>query len=163
MESEIRMVEPIRQSVSVRCDPERAFWLFTREMGTWWPVESYSRAVSEFANEGAEVAELEFEARLGGAILEHLSDGRIVPWGEIIAWDPPRRVVMAWRPHSMPEPPTEVDVTITARDGSALVELEHRGWEQVSESFRAAMYPIYARGWVTTMECFASTADRGIA
>ena len=156
------MVEPIRQSVSVRCDPERSFALFTREMGTWWPVGSYSRAVSEFANEGVVVAELAFQPRLGGAILEYLSDGRIVPWGEVIAWDPPRRVVMAWRPHSMPEPPTEVDVTFTARDGSTLVELEHRGWEQVSENFRAAMYPIYARGWVTTMGCFASAADRGV-
>src|SRR6266540_780506 len=101
-----RQVEPIRQMVTVRCAPERAFNLFTAQMGRWWPVESYSRAVSEFEHEDVEVAELEFQSLMGGSVLEHMSDGRILPWAEVIAWDPPRRVLMAWRPHSQPEPPT---------------------------------------------------------
>ena len=36
-------IEPIRQTVTVRSDPQDAFDLFTRQMGTWWPVESYAR------------------------------------------------------------------------------------------------------------------------
>jgi hypothetical protein len=44
-------IESIRETVIVRSDPGRAFELFTSQMGTWWPVESYSRAVSEFENE----------------------------------------------------------------------------------------------------------------
>jgi uncharacterized protein YndB with AHSA1/START domain len=99
-------VEPIRQTITVRIDPERAFDLFTVHMGSWWPVDEYSRVVNEFAGEAIKVARLEFQARMGGSILEHTSDGRILPWGEVIDWDPPHRVVMAWRPHSMPEPPT---------------------------------------------------------
>jgi hypothetical protein len=74
-------IEPIRQAVTVQCDPGRAFDLFTNQMGTWWPVDSYSRAVSEFQHEDAKVAELVFQARMGGSILERLTDGRILPWG----------------------------------------------------------------------------------
>jgi hypothetical protein len=151
-------VKPIRQTVTVRSDPQRAFELFTEGMGTWWPVDAYSRAVSEFADEEIRVARLEFQARMGGRILEHTSDGRILPWAEVIAWHPPHGVLMAWRPHSEPEPPTEVEVTFTPQDGGTLVELEQRGWERLSQAFREGLYEIYARGWITTLGRFAAAA-----
>jgi uncharacterized protein YndB with AHSA1/START domain len=154
------MSEPIRRTVTVRRDPEVAFHLFTEQMGSWWPLDAYSRAVSEFEGEGLHVARLEFQARMGGSILEHMSDGRILPWAEVIAWHPPHSVVMAWRPHSSPQPPTEVDVRFTAREDGTLVQLEHRGWERLSEDFRAGLYGIYARGWITTLERYAAAADQ---
>jgi uncharacterized protein YndB with AHSA1/START domain len=156
-------VGPIRQTVTVRSDPERAFDLFTNQMGTWWPVGSYSRAVSEFKHEDVKVAQLVFQARMGGSILERLTDGRILPWAEVIAWQPPNRVLLSWRPYSRPEPPTEVEVTFAAREGGTLVELEHRGWQRLSEEFREGLYEIYARGWFTTIRCFAVVADRDSA
>jgi uncharacterized protein YndB with AHSA1/START domain len=152
-------VEPIRHTLILRCTPERAFSLFTEDMGTWWPVEAYSRAVSEFAGEGVVVDRLEFQARNGGWILEHMSDGRTLPWAEVIAWDPPHRVVLAWRPHSLPEPPTELEVMFAVHGDGTLVEVEHRGWELLSDGFREEMYEIYVRGWITTLERFAATAD----
>lgn len=155
-------VAPIREAVTVRGASERVFDLFTERMGTWWPIDAYSRVVNEFADEGVEVTRLEFQARLAGSILEHLSDGRVLPWAEVVTWDPPRSVVMAWRPHSLPEPPTEVEATFTASEGGTLVEVEHRGWEAVSEGFREALYEIYARGWVTTLGCFAAAAERDL-
>ncbi len=118
-----RHIEPIRQTVTVRGAPQRAFYLFTEQMGTWWPVAEYSRAVSEFEDD-VQVERLEFQAGTGGSILEHMSDGRILPWAEVIAWHPPHGVVMAWHPHSKPEPPTEVKVTFTTRGSDTLVELE---------------------------------------
>ncbi len=155
-----RRVDPIREVVSVRCPPNRAFALFTEHMGTWWPVESYSRAVSEFEGDGVAVTELEFQARQGGSILEHLSDGRVLPWAEIIAWHPPHDVLMGWRPHSRPEPATEVSVTFKARGGGCtVVELEHRGWERQSDRFRDELYDVYAQGWVATMGRFAAAAE----
>jgi uncharacterized protein YndB with AHSA1/START domain len=156
-------IESIRETVIVRSDPGRAFELFTSQMGTWWPVESYSRAVSEFENEDVTVLRLEFEARMGGWILEHMSDGRILPWAEVIAWHPPHRVLLAWRPHSAPEPPTEVEVTFAAQEDGTLVELEHRGWQRLSKGFREGLYGVYARGWPTTLGCFVAAADRNIA
>jgi uncharacterized protein YndB with AHSA1/START domain len=154
--------EPIRVTVTVRRDPERAFYLFTSQMGAWWPVESYSRAVSEFEHENVEVSELEFQARMGGSILEHMSDGRILAWAKVVAWQPSHRVLLDWRPHSVPEPPTEVEVTFTARGGLTSVDLEHRGWERLSETFREGLHEIYVRGWPTTLGCFAAAANRDI-
>jgi uncharacterized protein YndB with AHSA1/START domain len=150
---------PIRQTVTVRSDPERAFDLFTDQMGTWWPVELYSRAVNEFEHEDVKVAQLVFEGRLGGSIFERLTDGRVFPWAEVVSWQPRHRVQLSWRPHSRPEPPTEVEVTFTAREGGTLVEVEHRGWERLSEEFRQGLYEIYVRGWPTTLRCFADVAD----
>jgi hypothetical protein len=154
-------VEPIRQTVVVRIGPERAFELFTEQMGAWWPVDDYSRAVSEFAEEGVRVERLEFQARMGGSLLEHMSDGRILPWAEVTAWHPPHSVLMAWRPYSRPEPATELEVTFVARTGGTVIELEHRGWERLSQDFRAGLHEVYARGWSTTLGCFAAAADRG--
>ena len=155
-------VEPIRQTVTVRCSPERAFTVFTEGMGTWWPLEGYSRAVNEFEPGTVSAEGLRFEPRLGGSIVEYLSDGQVLPWAEVTAWRPPKEVVMAWRPHSLPEPPTELAVTFTAReDSTTLVELEHRGWERVSQRFRDELYDIYVRGWVTTLGLFVTAADGG--
>lgn len=153
---------PIRGAVAVPTDPERAFELFTNEMGTWWPLDSYSRAVSEFEHEDVEVAELVFQARMGGSILERMTDGRVLPWAEVIAWQPPQRVVLSWRPHSLPEPPTELEVRFAARAGATSVEIEHRGWERLSDEFRASLHAIYARGWPFTLRCFAE-AGRDVA
>ncbi|MGQ0670776.1 MAG: SRPBCC domain-containing protein [Actinomycetota bacterium] len=155
-------VEPIRRSVTVRCDPERAFRVFTAEIGRWWPAETHSRAATEFEGEGIKVERIEFQGRVGGHVLEHMSNGRTLSWAEVLAWDPPRRFVLAWRPHSRPQPPTEVDVTFTPRGGGTLVELEHRGWEQLSEDFHK-LYADYAGGWIQTLGQFATAVNQEVA
>jgi uncharacterized protein YndB with AHSA1/START domain len=150
---------PIAESLAVGVDPALAFEVFTVGMGTWWPVDSYSRAVSELAHEHVEVVRLEFQPRLGGAIIEHLSDGRQLPWGEVIDWDPPQRVVIAWKPHALPEPPTELEVTFRAGPSGTLVELQHRGWDRVSPGFLSEMYGLYERGWPGTLGRFVDVAE----
>lgn len=149
---------PIRRSVSVRTTPERAFRRFTEEMGTWWPVETHSRAATGLEDEDVKVDRIEFQPREGGAILEHLSDGRVLPWAEVLVWEPPHRFVMAWKPHPRPVSATEVEVTFTAQGKGTLVELEHRGWEHLADDVEAAREG-YADGWIATLERFARAAD----
>lgn len=151
-------VEPIRRRVVVPCAPERAFDVFTAGFGTWWPADSYSRAVAEFADQDVRTERLEFRGGIGGRILEHLTNGATLPWAEVLAWDPPRRLVLAWRPHPFPEPPTELEVTFAAADGGTAVEVDHGGWERVSEGFREQMYDVYVRGWVETLERYGEAA-----
>jgi uncharacterized protein YndB with AHSA1/START domain len=154
---------PIRHTVTVPIDPEQAFELFTTAMGTWWPLEEYSRAVSELAGEGVRADRLEFQPRLGGSILEHLSDGRVLPWGEVGAWEPPERVVMDWHPHALPEPPTELEARFARVAAGTEVRIEHRGWERTSPAFRGELYGIYVRGWPGTLARYAAAASAGPA
>ena len=151
-------VEPIRRSVTVSCAQEHAFLVFTERMDSWWPIETHSRAAIDREGEGVKTDRIELQGRVGGQVIEHVSDGTSLPWGEIIAWDPPRRMVLAWRPHSRPQPPTEVEVTFTPRGGGTLVELEHRGWERLSEDY-SELYGSYAGSWVATLGRFAAVAD----
>lgn len=152
-------VEPIRRSVTVRCRPERAFRVFTEQMTTWWPYETHSRAATEFDEDaGVKTESVEFQGRVGGSVLEHLSDGRSLPWAEIAVWEPPRRFVMAWRPHSRSQPPTEVELTFTPVEDGTSVVLEHRGWDRLTEDHRE-LYASYGRGWIATLGRFAHAAD----
>ena len=145
-------VDPIRRSIDVGAAPEQAFRVFTEEMGTWWVLETHSRAAVE--RSGVKAERIEFQGRVGGQVLEHLSNGEVLPWAEVVEWEPPRRLVLAWRPHGRPQPPTEVEVVFTPRASGTHVELVHRGWEHLSEEFEE-LYDSYGQGWSGTLERFS--------
>lgn len=149
-------VEPIRRSITVRAAAERAFRLFTERIGTWWPVETHSRAAD--GGEGLEVERIEFQARQGGLVLEHLSNGEVLPWAQVLAWEPPARLVLAWKPNSAPWPPTELQIRFTPVDGGTLVELEHRGWERLGE-LAAEVREGYSSGWNPVLARFEEAAN----
>lgn len=151
-------VEPIRRSVTVQRDVEHSFRIFTEQMGSWWPVEDHSRAASDFEGQDVKVERVEFQAHAGGQVLEHLSNGQTLPWGDVLEWDPPRRFVLAWHPTFSERPPTEIEVTFTADGGGTLVELEHRGWERLGPD-AARLQGNYATGWITTLERFRAAAE----
>lgn len=151
-------IEPIRRSVTVACPPERAFRLFTEEIGAWWPVEVHSRAVDDFAGQDVKVERIEFQGRVGGRVLEHMSNGRSLPWAEVRVWEPPGRFVLSWHPSSSPRPPTEVEVRFSASGDGTMVELEHRGWEALGPSV-AEIRGGYAAGWKPTLERFRAYTE----
>ena len=152
--------EPIRARVSVGATPARAFEVFTRGLDTWWPLETHSRAVDAF--EGVAAERVEFEERVGGRVLEHLSDGQVLSWGEVLVWEPPERFVLAWKPNASDLSPTELEVRFTPRGDGTLVELEHRGWERLGEIAEEASSS-YGPGWKITLERFAGAIGREVA
>ena len=147
-------VETIQRDVTVRADPARAFQLFTAGIGSWWPTETHSLA----AGEEQAVRSVVFEERTGGRVYEVAEDGTEDIWATVLAWEPPNRLVLAWKPSHREEPPTEVEVRFTATDSGTRVDLEHRGWERlgVNAAERAESYP---DGWVLVLGRFAA-ADR---
>lgn len=151
---------PIHAETTVPLDTARAFELFTERMGTWWPLATHSRAVEQF--EGVMAERIEFEPFVGGKVLEHLSNGQTLPWGEVLVWEPPNRFVLAWKPNSSERPPTEVEVRFSAGPRGTLVQLEHRGWERVREDAAEAR-PDYAAGWSRTLARFAKAAGGAAA
>ena len=87
-----------------------------------------------------------------------MSDGAEGNWGTVLVWEPPSRVVLAWKPNTTPDPPTEVEVRFTPQGDGTLVELEHRGWERLGVAAERARAG-YGQGWVGVLALFASAAD----
>ena len=142
--------EPVRVSICVKGTVERAFQVFTEEMGTWWPMDTHSI-------EPDQVMTAEMDPRLGGRIVERHRDGTEANWGVITVWEPPPRLTFSWDPSYEDRPETEVEVTFAdGADGGVLVVLEHRGWAGLGPS-GARLREGYAEGWSHILsECYAS-------
>jgi uncharacterized protein YndB with AHSA1/START domain len=153
-------IEPIRRSVTVQASPERAFEVFTEGFGSWWPLEVHSLAMDEpLPGEEPQVpATAIIEPREGGRVFEQLADGRENGWGTVTAWDPPRRLVIAWSPVREPRPTTDIEVSFIARGDGTLVELTHTGWERLGPRGVDARAG-YDSGWPGTLARFAEAAN----
>jgi uncharacterized protein YndB with AHSA1/START domain len=135
--SEATMVAPVVKSVTVDCPVERAFTVFTREIGSWWPTESH-------ALHPGEVERVVWEEAEGGAVYEIATNGERAQWATVLRWEPPHRLVIAWQvnPDRLG---TEVEVRFTADGDRTRVDLEHRGWESLADG--AEMRAGYDEGW----------------
>ena len=119
------VIEVVRKTVTVDCSVEEAFRIFTTDALSWWPVESHSihQAVSEIV----------FEPREGGEVYEVSESGERGHWATVLAWDPPNRLLLGWNIRRAEAEGTEVEVRFLDEGVATRVELEHRGWERLSE------------------------------
>jgi uncharacterized protein YndB with AHSA1/START domain len=72
-----------------------------------------------------------FESRPGGRIYERTPDGIEHDWGEVLAWEPPRRLAYLWHLGTDRSRATEVDISFTGGDAGTTVSIVHRGWERL--------------------------------
>ncbi|HVO57700.1 MAG TPA: SRPBCC family protein [Dongiaceae bacterium] len=125
-----RDLEPVRKSVVVQADAARAFELFTSGFDSWWPRTHHigkspmTRAV--------------LQGHVGGRCYSEQEDGTECDWGQVTEWDPPRRLVFAWKISAewKYEPDnskcSEVEVRFTPEAGGGTrVDLVHRGFERM--------------------------------
>ena len=78
----------VTASIVVEAPIERAFSVFTDDIGSWWPSTHH---ILE-----AELAEMVFEPRVGGHIYDRGSDGSESRWARVLAYEPPDRIVFSW-------------------------------------------------------------------
>ncbi|MBN9232827.1 MULTISPECIES: SRPBCC family protein [Phyllobacteriaceae] len=114
---------PVRRSVTVKASPARAFEVFTSGFSSWWPK---THSIGTVPLKTATI-----EPRAGGRWYETGEDGSECPWGDVIAWEPPQRIVLAWRIGTDwkfdPDLLTEVEVRfVPLASGGTRVDLEHR-------------------------------------
>lgn len=143
------VVEPVRQSTTVRSDRDHVFDVFVRELGQWWPTHPLSLGGAD------RVVKLVVEERLDGRVYEVWDDGTEADWGRILRWEPPERFAMTWRSTTRHEggAETEVELRFVALGPSLTrVELEHRGWERLSADVTGS----YDEGWAMVLERFAA-------
>ena len=123
----------VRVSISVALDPDSAFEVFTEEIDAW-----YRRGPHHFADPARAVG-IRFEPGVGGRLIEvyDAGTGDGLTAGEIVVWEPGRRLVF------VDSRKTEVDVSFEP-DGEAAtrVTLEHRGLERLlpDEAVQHAKY-----------------------
>jgi uncharacterized protein YndB with AHSA1/START domain len=139
-------IDPVRKTLSVACAPQRAFEVFTNEIGIWWPTHSYSIG-------GEKIVEVVFEGHVGGRVFERHSDGVEGEWGRVLEWDPPHRFVMSWYPGHDTAEATELEVRFAGEGERTRVELEHRGWEARGTEGAEARAN-YDSGWDVVAGCY---------
>ena len=121
-------VEAVTREITVPAPPERAFAVFTERFDTWWPRGHH---IGE-----ADMQEAVIEPRTGGRWYERGVDGSECDWGEVLAYDPPHRLMLSWHLNGEwaydPDPAhaSEIEVTFTPEGDGTRVQLEHRGFER---------------------------------
>jgi uncharacterized protein YndB with AHSA1/START domain len=149
--------EPVRKRVLVALSVDETFRLFVDDIDRWWPVELFSRAADDQYGAGVTVERVVLEPRRGGRLYEITSEGVEGSWAEVLVYDPPNRLVLAWKPNDRDEPPTEVDIRFGPDGEGTVVELEHRGWERLGERAEEARAG-HDGGWQVPLDRLASAA-----
>lgn len=151
---------PVRKNMRVRASAARAFKVFTEGIDTWWPKTHHIGS--------SPMTRAVMEPRVGGRCYSEQEDGTECPWGQVTAWEPPARFVMAWQitPDWKFEPDltkcSEVEVKFTpAPDGTTSVELEHRCFERQGAGGAAMRGQVdQPGGWSGLMLLFQTVAER---
>ena len=147
---------PVRTSIVVEATKERAFEVFTARMGSWWPADKHILA--------GELAEMEFEPRVGGRIIDRAVDGSESRWARVLAYEPPDRLVFSWDISLSWQ--VETDPARMQRGGGPVhrrrrertrVELEHRGLERHGDGWEAMRDAVASPGgWGDGLRSFAA-------
>jgi len=149
---------PVRRAVTVNVRQARAFEVFTKNFGRWWPA-SHSIGKSPLCN-------AVIEPEIGGRWYEVGEDGSECEWGKVLVWDPPSRILLAWQLGADwrfdANLVTEVEVRFTSEGpASTLVELEHRHLERMGAAAERARARIASdNGWRRIVAAFAEFAAR---
>ena len=117
--TETKTAPPVIRAAWVNRTVEDAFAIFTGEIGAWWPLPTHGLF-------GPQSGSVSFR---DGLLVEQAIDGSQVTWAEVIEWDPPTRLVLAWHPGRTVDEASEVEVVFEAHAEGTRVVLEHRGWE----------------------------------
>lgn len=135
-------LSPIVKTLEVRRAASDAFRLFTEEISAWWPIKKHSRARDA---EGEVTVRVDFETRVGGRIYETLTTGEQRDWGEVLAFEPGKRVRFSFQMGRAKEKSGEVEVIFEPLGAkSCRVTLTHDHWERYDDS---EMRGRFAQGW----------------
>jgi uncharacterized protein YndB with AHSA1/START domain len=144
-------IAPVKCSVYVKGTAARAFEIFTKSGGAWWP-----RGKTPARNPHVDLV---IEPKKGGRWFERDEEGMETQWGKVLDWDPPRRLVLGWQLNHQfrfdPSVLTRVEILFEELPGGVTrVSLEHRNLERLGAEAEALAGKIRA-GWPERMGNFA--------
>jgi uncharacterized protein YndB with AHSA1/START domain len=147
---------PVRKSVRVNAPPEHAFDVFVRRIGAWWPKSHHIGATDPET--------FVIEPRQGGRWFERGTDGAECEIGKVLAWEPPKRLLLAWQITADWKYDaalvTEVEVRFVREGDATRVELEHRNLERLGDRAEGYRQQIDSpNGWSMILQLFSATAE----
>jgi uncharacterized protein YndB with AHSA1/START domain len=147
---------PVRKQFVVKATPQRAFDVFTAGFARWWPGATHHIGAAAYKT-------AVLEPRVGGRWYEIGEDGSECDWGDVLAWEPPSRLLLAWRIGADWKFDsgllTEVEVRFTADGEGTRVDFEHRrleAWGERAEALREQV----AGGWPAILDLFAAEVEK---
>jgi uncharacterized protein YndB with AHSA1/START domain len=149
-------VAPVRKQIVVDAPQARAFRVFTERMELWWPRGHHIGK--------SPLHKIVLETHVDGRWYEIGEDGAPCDWGRVLAWEPPRRVLLAWQIDGNwqfdPKLVTEVEVRFIAEGANRTrVELEHRDLERFGAAAAAVRESIDSQGgWTEILRLFGEAA-----
>jgi uncharacterized protein YndB with AHSA1/START domain len=146
--------------VRVRSSATHAFEVFTAGFDRWWPRDHHigkspmKRAI--------------LEPRVGGRCYSEQEDGTECDWGSVLAWEPPRRIVLSWQITKdwTYEPDvaksSEVEITFTEESGGfTRVDLEHRAFERMGAGAQGMRGAVDSpNGWGLVLRLYQEETER---
>lgn len=144
-------IAPVEKSLFVRCTPERAFEVFTREVRSWWPTAKHSVGQEKCVR-------VAFEERVGGRFYEEIEGGEEALWGRVTLWDPPHRLTYTWHPGRGEGTAQLVAIRFAPEGDGTRVTLVHSGWEKLGEG-AAEERAGYEPGWDFVLGFFVEKAE----
>jgi uncharacterized protein YndB with AHSA1/START domain len=152
------MDETIEYTEIVDVSPDIAFDAFVERFAEWWP------AVFTFS--GEKLAWIGLEPEVGGRCLERDVEGNELAWGEVIAYEPPERVVFSWwiQPDRTidPNPDCASEIEMRFIDERALtrIEFEHRNLSRHGEGWGQMRQAMATReGWPLLLQLYSDFAN----
>jgi hypothetical protein len=137
----------ITHEYRLRCGAERAFAVYTGRIAEWWDPRYTANA--------ATLDSVTIEPRAGGRVYATHSDLGEHDWGEVVVWDPGRRLVHTFTLAQDPRHPSEVAVEFLAgAEGGCTVRFAHGGWTAANAAARAKF-----GDWPLLLGRFAALAE----
>jgi uncharacterized protein YndB with AHSA1/START domain len=135
--------------VHVKCGVANAFEVFTRGIGSWWPLD-------QLALTPGEVEKVVWEEREGGEVYEISTSGARSHWATVLEWEPPSGFTIAWKVDPDAVAATEVEVRFTPDGDGTRVVLEHRHWDRLGAG-AAEKRDNYGGGWEMVLGRYADS------
>lgn len=120
--------------MSVNVPIDRAFKVFTEKMGAWWPASHHVG--------GTPFKDILIDPLTGGRWYEINADGQECVWGSVLAWEPPKKVVLSW--HLQPDWSVNMDM---AKSSEVSMEFIAEGPEKTRLEFEHRHLERHGEGW----------------
>ena len=148
-------VEPVVKTIRVKATQKHAFDVFTKSTRWWNPQHSINPT-------RAAIKDVVLEPKAGGRWYERGVDGSECEWGKVLAWEPPKRVVLEWQISTQwtfdENLHTELEVTFEPDGPETVVRLEHRFLERWGDKAFETRNMVNG-GWGALMQRFANVAE----